>query len=42
MTRAAISETASFTALVTGAFFVRNALVIGAMASFLIFGLFSG
>ncbi len=42
MTRAALSETAEFTVLVAGAFIVRNGLVIGGLASFLIFGLFSG
>ena len=42
MTRTAISETAEFTALVAGAFVVRNGLLIGGMASFLLLGCFSG
>jgi hypothetical protein len=42
MTRAVISEAAEFTALVAGAFVVRNGLVIGVMASFLLLGYFSG
>jgi hypothetical protein len=42
MTRESIEEAATFTAVVTGAFVVRNALVIGGLTSFLIFGLFAG
>jgi hypothetical protein len=42
MTRAVISEAAEFTALVAGAFVVRNSLLIGGMASFLFLGCFSG
>lgn len=41
MTRESIQDAASFTAVVTAAFVVRNALVIGGIASFLTFGLFS-
>ena len=42
MSRAEISEATEFTALVAGAFVVRNGLLIGGMALFLIFGCFSG
>jgi hypothetical protein len=42
MTRAVISEAAEFTALVAGAFVVRNGLLIGGMATFLLVGFFSG
>jgi hypothetical protein len=41
MTRESVEDAASFTAIVTAAFVVRNALVIGGIASFLIFGVFS-
>jgi hypothetical protein len=42
MTRDSIQDAATFAAIVTGAFVVRNALVIGGLVSFLIFGFFSG
>jgi hypothetical protein len=42
MTRDSIADAATFAAIVTGAFVVRNALVIGGLASFLVFGFFSG
>ncbi len=42
MTRPQISEATEFTALVAGAFVVRNGLLIGGLALFLIFGCFSG
>jgi hypothetical protein len=42
MTRESIQDAAAFTAIVTGAFVVRNALVIGGLTSFLILGFFSG
>jgi hypothetical protein len=42
MNRAAMSDAATFTALIAGAFVVRNGLVIGGLASFLLFGFFSG
>ena len=42
MTRPQISEATEFTALVAGAFVVRNGLLIGGLALFLVFGCFSG
>jgi hypothetical protein len=42
MMRAVLSDAAEFTALVVGAFVVRNGLAIGGLASFLIFGFFIG
>jgi hypothetical protein len=41
MTRESIQGAATFTAIVTAAFIVRNALVIGALSSFLIVGFLS-
>jgi hypothetical protein len=41
MTRDSMQDAATFTAIVTAAFVVRNAIVIGGIASFLVFGLFS-
>lgn len=42
MTRPEISEATEFTALVAGAFVVRNGLLIGGMALFLFLGCFGG
>jgi hypothetical protein len=41
MTRESVQDAASFTAIVTAAFVVRNALVICGIASFLIAGVFN-
>jgi hypothetical protein len=41
MTRDSIQDAASFTAIITAAFVVRNAIVIVGIASFLLFGLAS-
>ena len=42
ITRATMSDAATFTALVAGAFVVRNGLVIGGLTSLLLLGFFSG
>lgn len=42
MRRAAISEATEFTALVVGAFVIRNGLLIGGLALFLLVGWLSG
>jgi hypothetical protein len=41
MTRESVQDAASFAAIVTAAFVVRNAIVIGGIATFLIVGVFS-